>query len=407
VRVRIRPLPLAAFCIFSLVLATFSDLAGFMSTFFSVILPTLLTVSLVQLFLSRSRFMFHQSFSNDHPLKGEVVHFSLAMENDSRFPAAEGRCLFADPGPGTSFPEETPTPVRPGETLLHEAQIRCAYRGTYAIGLTSILFRDATGIATLEEKTEPRLFYVYPEIISLDVGVERLARSSGSDRPGSDAREQDPTIFEYVAPVMPGRPARRIAWKRWAATGIPAENIPGQARSSALRIILDLWPNDGDATEKLACEDMAMSAVFSVLRHLARERIPVELVYGSDRSGITVSSEEQFAEVFDRSTNVIFNDGAFPEAAFSPNETALLVTTRPLIYSSGNANADLFTLYEEALPRGTAPHLLVCPPPSRVETEKKAVESLADIKATLGAAGLLALADSRRGLEDIAHALRL
>jgi hypothetical protein len=406
VRVRIKPLPFIAFCTFSIVLGTFSGLAGFFSSFVSVLLPALFFASVLHLIVSWQNFAFHQNFSNDHPLKGESVRFSLSMSNESPVPAAEGLCHFADPGPSAAFARETDTPVRAHESRLHEAEIRCAWRGTYVIGLSSISFRDVTGMIAVEEKIEPRTFYVYPELVQPGTGIERLARSSGSDRPGANNREEDPAIFEYVAPLVPGRPARHIAWKRWAATGIPAEMIHGQARSSALTVVLDLWPGYESGTEKLASEDMAMSAAFSVLRYLARERIPAELVYGSHADAIPIATQEQFTEIFDQTTNVIFDDPVFPESAFDPGKTVLLVSTRPLIDYRKTMPVDLFTAYEGSLARGAVPHLLVCPPPARADAERRALESLAEIKSSLGVPGLLALADSRRGLEDLINALR-
>lgn len=398
---RIKPLAFASLVTFSVLLATFSGLAGFMSSFFAVVLPSLFIASIAHLILSWVKFAFSQRFSNDHPLKGEVVRYSILVSNESPIPAAAGECHFADPGPMCLVASEEPTPVGGNESKTYEADIRCSYRGTYAIGLSSVSLRDATGIVEIRQKVEPRLFYVYPELVTLGLGVERLARSLGADQPGSSAREGDPSIFEYTAPLVPGRPSRHVAWKRWAATGIPSEIVHGQSRSSALTVVLDLWPGREGGVEKLASEDLAMSAAFSVARHLARQGIPVELIYGNRDRGVLVSSEGQFQEVFDRSTNVIFDSPEFPSVAFDRGRTILLVTTRPIV----DNGMDLFTAYEDALLGGAVPHMIVCPPPSRAERERSALDSLADLRTSLGATGLLALADPDHGMEDLVNAL--
>jgi hypothetical protein len=403
--VRIKPLAFISLITFSLILATFSGLAGFFSSFFAVILPSLFIASIAHLILSWCKFAFNQRFSNDHPLKGEVVHFSLYAANESAIPAASGACHFADPGPMCDFKHEIPTPVGGNESATFEATIRCSYRGTYVIGLSSVSFRDATGIVEVRQNIEPRLFYVYPELIVPGIGAERLARSLGSDRPGSSRQEEDPSIFEYTTPLVPGRPARHVAWKRWAATGIPSEIIHGQSRSSALTVVLDLWPGYEGGIEKLASEDIAMSAAFSVIRHLARQGIPVELFYGNDENGIIISTEEQFQAVFDHTTNVIFDKPDFPSIAFASDRTALLVTTRPLVDYGKTMALDLFTAYEGALLKGAVPHVIACPPPAQADRERQAIDSLADLRVSLGVAGLLALADSRRGMEDLVNAL--
>lgn len=403
---RIRPIPLISVCTFSFVLGTFSGLAGFLSAFLSVILPVIFCASLIHLMISWQFFAMHQNFSNDHPGKGETVKYSLRMTNEGFIPLASGMCHFADPGPASAFIKETPVPNKGHETLSLDAEIRCSYRGTYVIGLSSVSFHDIMGMLEVDTAIEPRIFYVYPELVPLDGRVERLASSSGSDRPGSNAREEDPTIFEYLSPLVPGKTARHIAWKRWAATGIPAEIIHGQARSSALTVVLDLWPGYCSGTEKLASEDIAMSAVFSLLQYLAKEQIPVELVYGGREKGTNVDSLDRFTEIFDQTTSVIFNDTSFPSAAFKGGTTALLVTTRPLVDCIKTTKLDLFTAYEQGLMGGNIPHVLICPPPGHADEEKKILEMLAEKQTAYGAKGLLAMADSRRGLEDIANALR-
>ena len=406
VSIRIRPIPLISICTFSFVLGTFSGLAGFLSAFLSVILPVVCITSLIHLFISWQFFAMHQNFSNDHPGKGEIVRYSLRMTNEGFIPLASGMCHFADPGSAGPHIKEAPIPNKGHETISHDAEIRCSYRGTYVIGLSSISFYDIIGMLEVETAIEPRVFYVYPELIPLDGRVDRLASSSGSDKPGSNSREEDPTIFEYLSPLAPGKMARHIAWKRWAATGIPAETIHGQARSSALTVVLDLWPGYGTGTEKLASEDVAMSAVFSLLQYLAKEQIPVELIYGGLESGTSIDSPERFAEIFDQTTSVIFNDARFPVAAFNGGTTALLVTTRPLIDYMKTTPLDLFTAYESGLMGGNVPHMLICPPPGRADEERKILTMLIEKQTAYEAKGLLSLADSRRGLEDIANALR-
>ena len=406
VSIRIRPIPLIAICTFSFVLGTFSGLAGFLSAFLSVILPVLCITSLIHLLASWQFFALHQNFSNDHPRKGEIVRYSLRMTNEGAIPLAAGMCHFADPGPASSFIREAPVPNKGHETISHDAEIRCSYRGTYVIGLSSVSFHDIMGMLEVETAIEPRVFYVYPELVPLDSRVDRLASSSGSDKPGSSAREEDPTIFEYLSPLVPGKMARHIAWKRWATTGIPAETIHGQARSSALTIVLDLWPGYATGTEKLASEDIAMSAVFSLLQYLAKEQIPVELIYGGHERGTSVDSLERFTEIFEQTTNVFFDDASFPAAAFKNGTTALLVTTRPLVDYMKTTPLDLFTAYESGLMRGSVPHILICPPPERADEERKILTMLAEKQASYGARGLLSLSDSRQGLEDIANALR-
>lgn len=235
-----------------------------------------------------------------------------------------------------------------------------------------------------------------------------LARSSGSDQAGGGAVERDASIYEYVAPLRAGENPERVAWKRWAATGIPAQIVTGQSRSSALRLVLDLRPCSPRRAERLQAEDRACSAVFSVLGELVRQEIPVELILGGEDRGILVDCGETFQRLFDASTNLLFTDHRFPAAAFAPfsagGTAAFLITTRPIVESGGD---DLFTLYEECLAKGTEPHLLVCPPESKEAEVRRSVETLAELQIACGSRTLMSLADSEGGTKELANALRL
>ncbi len=407
-RLRVKPLALLSFFTISFILNTFSGLSGVLSTLLSILLPAVLVCSLVQLVYSSLSFTFHQTFSNDHPLKGEVVRYELHTANESILPVAEGICLFSAPGQLNAFRDSMPLSTGGGDSQVYTEEIRCAYRGTYIIGLSLYSFKESLGIFQLEETIERRVFYVFPELVKLNSNIERLARSSGADQPGSAASEDDITIFEYIREMQAGRSARRIAWKRWAATGIPGEIIHGQSRSSALTVVLDLWPLECQGADRLAAEDMAVSALFSVLQYLSRELIPVTMVLGGDEKRTLIDSSDDFTRLYDQSTNIIFSDTRFPSSAFLPGQATLLITTRPLIgkgQENVRANTDLFTAFEHALTRGCEPHMLICPPPSRADEERKYLDTLIERQAENGGKARLALADSRRGAEDIINAL--
>lgn len=412
-RVRLRPLALLAFLTITFILDTFNGLSGFLSALLSVLVPSVFLISLIQLIYSLFSFTFHQNFSNDHPLKGEIVRYELHTANESLLPMAQGTCSFSAPDPLHSFKNPITISTARKASSVYTEEIHCAYRGTYIIGLSGYTFREALGIFEIEERIEPRVFHVYPELVKLKENIEKLTDSSGADMMGTKAQEDDIAIFEYVRPIREGRVAHRIAWKRWAATGIPVEIIHGQSRTAALRIVLDLWPLDISETpeaelEKLAAEDIAISAVFSILQYLVNQAIPVSLILGGDEKSVLVDSQESFQRLYDQSTSIIFSDERFPASAFSPGPSTLLVSTRPLVVAEalkGKKKFDLFTAYEEALTRRGEPHLLICPPSRTCDREKELLDALIDRQGELVGKALLRLADSRLGTEDIIHAL--
>jgi hypothetical protein len=373
--------------------------------FLAYLLPVIALCSLLQIILSWNLFAFHQTFSNDHPQKGETVYYRLHAINDGILPICAGYGRFSNPAENSRHWKKIDFPFMPGKSMKYEQEIRCSYRGIYVIGLNSLSFIGMLGILETELTIEPRLFYVYPQLVDIDSSIEQIACSSGITRPDAQKSHDDITIFEYLVPIRGDVPLRRIAWKRWAATGIPSAIINGQSRSPGMRIILDLWPGtqlrgiatDKAGTEKLASEDMAVTAVFSAMRYLAEHDIPVEFVTGGSEKGVVVDSKEGFQTVFEQSVNIIFNDENFPYPAFSSETAAILVTTRPL--------DALFSVYEDALNRGTEPHLLLCPPPVSCDDEKKKIETLAERQIIAGSKSLLRLADARSGTEELVNVL--
>lgn len=404
-KIKIHPTRFAIYFTFVFILSTFNDLAGPLSSFLSFFLPSLGLCSLIHLIITFFTFTFHQKFSNDHPQKGETVNYYLFMANEGFIPLALGTLTFAESSTLNAFSNPATMPVT--KTTEYKTEIRCAYRGTYETGLTSYQFTDVLGILSIKEYIEPRLFYVYPELIRLDVSIEKIAHSSGGDKAGSDSTEEDPSIFEFLTPLRDGRDLQRISYTYWAKAGIPARIICGQSRSAGLRLVLDLWPGDIFGEEKLASEDMAMSAAFSVLNNLSRLGIPVEFILGSAERGVLIESTYSFEQIFEQSTNIIFSDPSFPFAAFEIEHTALLISTRPLSQTNNRRHTDLFNTLEKSFHSGTAPHLLLCPPPSCVKTEKKSAEKLLEMQLLTGGHSLIRVCDSRLGVEDIIYALKI
>ncbi len=397
-RLKIKPAGLAIYLCILLVLSTFSGLAGYISVLVAVFLPVLSLISLLHLWYSWAALGFHQSFSTDHPIKGETVRYYLHLADENILPLSGGSCSFSNPGSGVAFVNEIPIPIFPSKPVTYEETIRCVYRGVYVMGLTGIRIRSALGFIETEISIEPKVFYVFPELVKFTSPLERLARSSGITEPDTQSSKDDITIFEYLLPLQEETSVRSIAWKRWAATGIPSKIVHGRSRSPALRIVLDLWPGDEGLSEsdKLASEDIAMTALFSVMQYMAQKAIPVSFYAGESENPILVDTVEIFQQIFDLSTGIHFNDSTFPSSAFVQLNAALLISTRPL--------EAFFSPYEDSLQGGYEPHILSCPPPSRYTHDKCVFDALTERRRSLGSHSLLRITDTKNGAEEVLHA---
>lgn len=406
-RVRIKWSAVGFFVALAFILSSLAGLAGFFSFWLSTFLPLYAIFSIIYLFVSWEGYAWFQNFSTNHPRKGETIKFEMRLSNDFKIPLSGGTCTFVVPGKQSEL--SLPIGVFPGskQSITYTAEIVCPYRGTYIAGIKSIKLSTPLGIIKTEIDIVPQVFYVFPELYRLGQSIEKYTVSSGAILPAQGKDNEDPTVFEYTAPLLQEMSARRIAWKRWAQTGIPSVIVYGEARTRGIRIVLDLYPcvamnnyffesQPEKEKEKLAAEDIIMSAAFSVMQYLAEQRIAVTFITGGNNQGVFIDSEAVFKNVYEKSVNIIFSDDSFPDAAFSDENVAMLFSTRPIeaIYSE----------YEKRMYNGTEPHLFLCPPESKVDVEKKYAEVIKEQRFQIGSKSFFYVADVRNGSKEITDA---
>lgn len=400
-RIRVRPLPLAALAVVVGLMDALRGLAGPASAALAFFPLFLAAASVAQLIASYLGFGFHQDFSTDHPAKGEPVRYALHVHNPLAVPLCPLVCGFTAAGPGArAFADFSPY-LAGGASAAREETLLCSYRGVYAVGASSFRFRDILGVLELDYPVEPRVFHVYPEILSLGPGVEALAGGGGEGRPIPGGNERDAGVFESLIPLAQGR-GGRIAWKRYAATGIPCLHSEGAVSAYGLRVVLDLRPSLAARSEddRLAAEDLAVGAALSVLKRLVDKAVPAELVLGGEESAEAVEDAAAFDRIYGRSTSILFTDRRFPAGAFRGGRAVLLISTRSL--AEEGEEGDLFAALEAARAKSAALLLLLVPPPSEAEAELERAELARSRLGEEGAEKYCRALDSRRGTEGVA-----
>lgn len=394
-RIRVKWVNAIIYIAVMLIIATFGGFAGYLSFVISIFLPVYTIVVLLHLIISWYILAYHQTFSTNHPQKNEKIKFSIKLANDGKIPLVAGKCKFTVLGHESLI--SLPVGCLPGakRTVEYETEICCPYRGTYTAGIESIMLYTPLGIIQTEIDVSPQVFYVYPELCNMDSSLEEYAVSSGATVPGSNRGGSDPSIFEYTVPLKEELPGARINWKRWASTGIPSAIISGRAKSRGLTVVLDLYPCDVSDEERLAAEDIVISAAFSVIRYLVMHEIPVYFAAGS-ASVRLIDGEESWKSLFDHSTSILFKDASFPSVAFDESTGAILFSSRPL--------AELYHEYEKALYTGSEPHLFICPPLSHQKEEKRHADLIRDRRYAVSSRSLFYVADVNNGIKEVTDA---
>lgn len=385
-----------------------SEVIGFSFLFF-------IFASIAQVVLTYFFCGFHQNFSTDHPVRGIPVDYDLSIHNQSPIPSSRIICRFSLSGPGLGGKRDRTFFLGRKKSTNLAFSFSCAYRGVYAVGLRRLLFRDALGLLDIEYIIEPRIFYVFPEIVSLRTETARIAEGRGEFFPlfrntAVHSGTRDFGVFDTLRVLRPHEGSARIAWKRFAATGIPQTFIEANLEERGLSVVLDLRPSSYSVPEErknelLLAEDVAISAVFSLLRLMVSQGIPIELRMGSQRSERLLTDSQSWDALYALSTGILFKDPWPPIDLPSEGKTTLIVSLRSIADMKEGIGTPQFELLETAERNGQRLILLIVPPPSFVEEEQErttlALERLS-VRPIYAFCGVL---DTRRGSEGIADAL--
>lgn len=396
-KIRIRWAFAGAFIALVLIINSFAGFAGFFSFLVSLFLPFYAVSSIIYIFFSWNSYAWFQSFSTNHPRKGETIHFDIRFSNDGILPLLGGTCTFIMPDSSKTFALPIGHLPSAPNVITYTADIACPYRGTYIAGIESINLSTPLGIIKTSMNVHPETFYVFPELCPLTFFNETYTPKAGTNISPNTAGEEDSSVFECTAPLTDGVARGRIAWKKWASSGVPATIVSGQSRSKEVTVVLDLYPcTDATKNERLACEDMVISAAFSLLNHLAKRKIPVTFITGGEANGILIENPESFTKLYERSVNIFFNDPSFPESAFNGQSASFLFTARPL--------SELYNRYEKAMQTGGEPHLFLCPTESRYQKEKERAGVVEEQRHTKGCRSLFYTANVINGSKEITDA---
>ncbi|MCA1949575.1 MAG: hypothetical protein LDL24_03315 [Treponema sp.] len=402
--IRISPLGLGVF-LFSLALFnSLTGLAGPLSRLLVLFPFFVVGSSLLQVWYSYMQFGFHQEFSSDHPVRGESIRYHFVIHQEGLLPSCLILCRFSFKGPGLAGINERSVFLGSRESQSWSFSFRCAYRGVYAVGLEHILFKDSLGLFELSYRVEPRMFYVYPELIPLSHSLEYLFTGSGETGTNPGGLQDDVGVFDSVYPLRHGEGGRQIAWKRFAATGIPSALKTARASAQSLRIVLDLRPAPFNKTEeaRLLAEDLALSLVFSVLRYMAERGISAELFAGCETGPYLISEMKSFEWLYSRSTNILFTETSLPQAAWEGDKTTLLVSLLPPLSQAGSQEKDFYSIIEQRLRGGYRILFISVPGPEFVLDAQNDALHMAELLPFSPWIPCRVL-DTRQGSEGIAH----
>lgn len=305
--------------------------------------------SLLWLAVAAAGLRYHQEFSTDHPGKGASVAYRLVITNESRLPAC--RVSFALLTGHLSAGVEHISMYPPwSRAIAVERTMLCPVRGVYELGLSSLGVRDPLGLVTWRLQVWHRTFYVAPRVLTPSRGVLRPVREMpGAERAGGEGR-QDVSLFRELVEYRAGVDVRRMAWKRFAATGRAVVREFDSAVDYRVRIVLDTRPVDsGDRSLDVTVEDVSIEAAVALAFGCLRDRTPATIERCNAPPVYMDGWSREPLERFVRESV-----GVFFQAPIGPVETARAVrdaglsrSDAPVIYITHRADSEVIDLVSD------------------------------------------------------------
>jgi hypothetical protein len=247
---------------------------GYISRFLSL----LLLLDLVHLLWNFRRIRYSQNFSTTHPVKGQNVEYIFRLRMESPIPGARILVKFKGIRQDLRLDYNLETmDFFPGADAFdeHRKQIQCPFRGTYTVGLDSIELQDALAMVWINVPVWFITFYVHPRLVELDScrlageGKQAMATSL------ADGSIVDPTRFRALTEYRPGESVRNLAWKKFAATGVPFLREWERSAFPGITLYLDTWRRGEPDYQSLLAEDCAVEILLALAHWFVRQDIPV------------------------------------------------------------------------------------------------------------------------------------
>jgi uncharacterized protein (DUF58 family) len=317
---------------------------------FSVTLPLL---SLLHLLIVFCGIRVEQRFVESVPVRRQEITCSAWIGNDSYLPAPRVQLQLILSYPGSDRVEQElglTLPARGGFT--YRTGILCSHRGNYTVGFDGFCLTDLLGWITLCRSLDRSTFAVYPRVIRVNfaAGAGREGIASGYNRfPG---RVVDPTLLRGLAEYRRNEPVKHIAWRKFAAHGIPYVREYESGQQPTTVVYIDLRAID--SPRALDVDDCSVEILVAVVKSLVEAGILVEIHgNGVRRYDATVTTRSQFREFILSTRRIEFGGNCSPAALIASSsqqrsdrpEAALVITHRmdeevmALFHGGGHAQA--------------------------------------------------------------------
>jgi uncharacterized protein (DUF58 family) len=227
------------------------------------------------------RFKLFQEISERTLVKGEATDYSFRLANEDFISYQQIQVRFFT-GMSTipDVSEAESYCLQPGEIKKVDARLACNYRGSYAVGVQSILIGDLFNLFHFRYPILTKLqVVVLPRIVRLEhFGIIPLdsdsKRSMFSVTPRTD--ELDIEVRKYDR----GDSLRQIHWKNTARRGEFMSRKFGEELRLGVVLCMDLTPTgEKEMLARAELEDRVIESTISIAEYCLRTATPCSVHY--------------------------------------------------------------------------------------------------------------------------------
>lgn len=250
----------------------------------SVFFSLLFLFDMIQVFWTNERLRQSETFSNDHPVKGETLVYTHYLESgphlwrscrldlEYHFPKVDSK----------SYVERQTRWLKGKDRSTMTFSCGFRHRGVYSIGLRDFVLRSWSGWLRLRVTVWERMFYVRPRVVVLNSFPFLTSRDGAEITQSFLLQNADPAVFERVDPYREGMPLRGVDFRPLARGLPPVVRVFLPEPWARIKILVDAYrsPQTNPDTDDTALdrEDIVVEAAASLARFLVSQEVPVSLM---------------------------------------------------------------------------------------------------------------------------------
>lgn len=284
--------------------------ASYMLFYFAVMLPILALVYSTYVYI---RFKIGPEISHK-VVKGEKVPYDLVLANEDILPFTNVALKFyTERVEVVSSKEENAgcdiqhLSLLPQEKQHVHADMYCKYRGTYPVGVKSVVVTDYLGLFSITyPMRSPVSLTASPRILPLEKLKMALTEQDAKNQMFFADRQQE-MLSADLRKYQTGDPTKWIHWKNSAKMGelLVRPTMPEELPEHM--ILLDLSPIEGEEQERWQKEDDIIETAVAFAFDYCQKQIPVRIVYYAESlTELSIIGKRSFDDFYERCADLPF-----------------------------------------------------------------------------------------------------